>query len=300
MRTASFPPNPIALCVGVAVLSLWLTPALYAQDLRNSLPDLGQPSTVLPVLPAPFWGNVAQLSTPRQPPVHLFLMQPAFLFTPVGLDDDDDSDTAGNTPIWFDPDIDITARLQVSMGNVNPFFDFQAADNPGGYGYYQLHTQYQVVDATDASVCLGLQAFTPAGLESDGLAHGPTVFRPNLSWWQDLGNGCGLNGYVCKSVRSGAAVFDRIEQGYRCGLAWENPLTDDDRTTSGSVHFFMEALARYQPDTFNGQRPPAWEVLPGLHWQFNQNCWLSGAYVLPVGPSRDDNALWQLTCWWKF
>lgn len=288
--------------LGVTLAALWLgSPlGLRAQQYSDDLLDPNPSPRVLPVLPAPFWGNVALPSPPRQPPVHFFLMQPGFLYAPLGLDDDDDTPDTSSTPAYLDPDADLTARFQVSLGNLNPFFDFQSADNPGKFGYYQLHAQYQVVNDVNKSLCLGLQAFTPAGLESEGLAHGPTVFRPSLSWWQDVGDGVGLNGFVCKSVLSDPRLFDRIERGYRCGLALAQPLTDTQPVLPGTVHFFMEALANYQPTTFTGQRPPSWEVLPGLHWQLHENCWVSGAIVLPVGPARNDDCLWQLTCWWKF
>ena len=138
-------------------------------------------------------------------------------------------------------------------------------------GYFKLHAQYQLVDHSGLSMCLGIQAFTPAGLEGDGLARSRRL-APNLAWWQDVGNGCSVNGFVCKSVLPNARLFDRVEQGYRCGLAWANPLTDPSPSNTGTLHFFMEAVARYQADSYNGQRPPAWEVLPGLHWQVNDRC----------------------------
>ncbi len=256
--------------------------------------------TALPALPPMVWGSVLLPPVPRPPPIHLFMMQSPFLDTPVGLDADDDGTDDSSAPDPFDPDVDVMRRVQIALGNDNPFFDFQAPDNPGRVGYYRLHAQYQLVDHASTSVTLGMQAFTPAGLESEGLAHGPTVFRPNFAWWQDLGNGQGITGFVSKSVLPNNRLFDRLERGYRCGLAWASALTDDDAGTAGSVHFFMEALARYQPDTYNGQRPPTLQVLPGLHWQVNDRCWMSGAVALPIGPNQADEALWQITCWWKF
>jgi len=261
--------------------------------------NLDQAPTVLPALPPSCWMAPPTLP-PQSPPVHFFMMQPAFLYEPIGLETVDGS-VAADAPQAIDPDAELASRLQVSIGNDNPFFDFRSPDNPGGVGYYRLHAQYQMVDAATMSCIVGLQAVTPAGLEADGLARGPTVLRPNLAWWQDLGGGTGLHGYLCKDVVPGGAVLDRFEQGYRCGLAWASVLPDPIPDGVGTFHFFMEALARYQPDSFNGQRPPAWEVLPGLNWQMNDSCWMSGAVVLPVGPARADNTgLWQLTCWWKF
>src|SRR5579884_1682035 len=238
MRSVSVVAAPLVRPLGVVASWLLLMSPLFAQ-LPPPVPDASLTPTVLPVLPDAFWGSVGLPPVPRQPPVHLFLMQPAFLYAPVGLDSDDDLGGATSDPTDpLDPDAELAARLQVSIGNDNPFFDFRSPDNPGRVGYYKLHAQYQVLETSGLSFCLGLQAFTPAGLESDGLAHGPTVLRPNFSWWQDMGNGCGLNGFVCKSVLPDTRLFDRVEQGYRCGLAWINPLNDSALTSYGSVHFF--------------------------------------------------------------
>ena len=95
----------------LAVVAGWLLLAvpLFAQDLPPA-PEPGVAPTVLPVLPAPFWGSIALPPVPRQPPVHLFLMQPAFLYSPLGLDGDDDpSDPPADLTAPPDPDADLAA-----------------------------------------------------------------------------------------------------------------------------------------------------------------------------------------------
>jgi hypothetical protein len=84
-------------------------------------------------------------------------------------------------------------------------------------------------------------------------------------------------------------------------MAFQEPIPGLSSGTIGSVHFFVEALGRQRSSPDLPTRPPFnWEVLPGLHWQVGENWWLSGGLLLPLGPSRFETNLWQITCSWRF
>src|SRR5438128_4640568 len=144
------------------------------------------------------FGNILQDATnpsPRPDRFQLFRMPAGFLTNPVGLDSDDDDPSSdletANAPSFPGED-----RLQLILGQDNPFFDFRYPGDPGGAGYYRLHTQYQLLDSSTSGLCLGLRAVTPAGLEANGLARGHTILCPALAWYQDLGAVGPLHGYV--------------------------------------------------------------------------------------------------------
>lgn len=294
--------------------SRWQIAALWALiticggiTFADDPPSQGDPVEIWrpPILDTRAWvyGNPAPTSSPNR--FALFRMPVGFLSDPVGLDSDDDPTPAEGSL----PDNDMTpSRVQVTLGNDNQHFDFRSANDPGGFGYFTIHSQYQLIDNGGTSFCVNLRAVTPAGQDNDGLIQGPTVFSPAMALYQDLGNGSALHGFVSSNVRAGTEWSDQVERHYRYGLAVQSPLTDPTGImTFGSVHLFVEALGRYQTDSYTysssapGQRPVnPWEVLPGLHWQLHENCWMSGGLIVPLGSSRSENNLWHITCSWKF
>jgi hypothetical protein len=283
--------------LGLALVVCCAAPAPGQAPIQDG-PDSWHAPVVLPKVPPQLWSSdptlPGDLADSRQNHVPLFRMFPAFLQDPVGLQSDDDlpPDNSGTSE---------NSRLEVAIGTDNPYFDFRSPTEPGGFGYYKLHTQYQLVDHGNSCLSLGLQAVTPAGLDADGVERGPTVLRPALAWYQDLGNGTGLHGFVAKNVRASSAWTDQLEQSFHYGLALERPLADDTYRTGCCIHMFMEALGNYQSETYNTHRLPApLELLPGLHWQLRDSWWLSGGLLVPLGTSHVDADLWQITCSWRF
>jgi hypothetical protein len=243
-------------------------------------------------------GSVAN----RDPPVRLFRMTTGYLVSPVGIDDADSSSNAPLSDQMSTPsEGDSLSRMQVVAGNDNPYLDFRRPGDPGGVGYLRLHSQVQFVDTGRTGCTLGLRAATPAGLEYDGLQDGPTVVAPNLGWYYDLGEGAGLHGFVGKSVRAGGGWTDNLGRNVEYGVAVHRPVPLLDSGDSHSLFMFVQALGRNRPDfSFDSRKSAQWEVLPGIHWRMSDTWWLSGGVIVPVGTSRSDLGLWQITCSWQF
>jgi hypothetical protein len=228
----------------------------------------------------------------------LFRMPAGFLTTPPGLDSDDDDPATDSSLTTTSPGDD---RLQVLIGQDNPFFDFRYRGDPGGYGYYRLHAQCQLLNSNSSGLCLGLRAVTPAGLETDGLAEGRTVLNPALSWYQDLGANFIVHGYVGKNLRASPNWTDNLERSIHYGLAVQQPIPGLDSGPIGSLHMFVEALGRQRSSPDLVDRPTSTlQMLPGLHWQMGENWWMQGGILVPMGSSRLDAGLWQITCSWRF
>jgi len=245
-----------------------------------------------------FTGLLEDDSGPSSRPdrFQLFRMPTGFLSTPVGLDTDDDD--SSENPTLTSPGTG-QDRIQVAVGQDNPFFDFRYRGDPGGYGYYRLHAQYQLVDSNGGGLSLGLRAVTPAGLEADGVAQGRTILSPALAWYQDLGSNFVIHGYVGKNVHATSNWTDNLERSLHYGVALQQPVVDS--SPIGSLHMFVEALGRQRSNPDLVDRPDTTlEMLPGLHWQVGENWWMQGGVLLPLGSSRLDTSLWQITCSWRF
>jgi hypothetical protein len=271
-----------------------LTPSTLL--LPNSGSEMGPPNLRL---------NFASLiqdvpnSSSRPDRFQLFRMPTGFLSTPVGLDsDDDDPVNELTSPPAPSPGED---RLQVAVGQDNPFFDFRYRGDPGGCGYYRLHAQYQLIDSNSGGLSLGLRAVTPAGLEGDGVAQGRTILCPALAWYQDLGGNFVLHGYVGKNLHASPNWTDNLERSVHYGMALQQPVPGLESSPIGSLHMFVEALGRQRSNPDLVDRPVSTlEMLPGLHWQMGENWWMQGGVLLPLGSSRLDTSLWQITCSWRF
>jgi hypothetical protein len=240
-----------------------------------------------------------EIATPRQDRFQLFRMPAGFLTSPVGLDSDDDDPANGtDLPAPPSPGED---RIQVLLGQDNPFFDFRYRGDPGGIGYYRLHAQYQLLNSNTSGLCLGLKAVTPAGLEADGIAQGRTVLSPAFSWYQDLGSNFILHGFVGKNLHPSPNWTDNLERSINYGVAVQQPVPGLTPSPNCSLHMFVEALGRQRSNPDLVDRPVStFEMLPGLHWQLGENWWMQGGVLLPLGTSRLDPGLWQITCSWRF
>jgi hypothetical protein len=260
-------------------------------------PDAGAPRE--PLLPFGLLANEGR--TPggngRTAPVRLFRMPTAFLTDPLGLDDEDPPPEDPLSPTASGGADD--GRVQVAIGTDNPFFDFRGPNAPGGVGYYKVHTQVQLLEAQRTALTVGFQAVTPAGRESDGLANGPTFFSPNVAWFQELGGGNALHGFVGTDVLVNGRFADRPERGLQYGVAVQSPVPLSDRFLGRGVHLFVEALGRLRGEDVLDRPTRRWELLPGLHWQMTERWWLAGGVLVPLGDARPGN-LWQITCSWQF
>jgi hypothetical protein len=191
--------------------------------------------------------------------------------------------------------------LQLAIGNDNPYYELRRPGDPGGIGYFRVCGRAQLVDAPNTACTVGLQAVTPAGRDFDGLPDGPTVVMPAFSWYHELDNGTAFQGFFGKNVYTDSLLArQNFHRRYQCGVAVQRPLWPGDVDGSGGVYCFLEALGRYRYDPRPDASQSTWEVLPGLHWQMAEKMWLSGAVVLPCGPSHSDRNQFQLTCSFQF
>ena len=297
MRTRNLPfPGPARAGLGIA-LALAL-PALAAAPLRaEDFVDWKRGGVLtgldLSSLSAPAASPAAQANRLR-----LFRLMPGFLSDPVGLEADDPTPPA-SPPGRADDDLN---WLQVSMGNDNPFFDFRRPGDPGGVGFYKVHTQVQLLDSPSTCFALGLQAVTPAGLQNGGVDDGPTVVVPALSLFHSLDDGTAFHGFVGKNVNCDRPLGgSSIHRSFQYGVAVQRPVAPAGPEGLNNLYLFVEALGRYRYDASAAAGPAAlWEVLPGLQWKVNPNWWISGGVSLPVNAGTPDARLWQITCSFQF
>lgn len=223
--------------------------------------------------------------------IRLFGLQPAFLSAPPGLDDDPmDALEPDSGPDW----------LQVTLGNDNPFFDLRQRGDPGGVGYYRLSTQAKLVDTSATIFTVGMQAVTPAGLDSDGLANGPTIVSPGFSLFRNLGNGAALQAFVGKNFRPGATDSYTLRRAARCAVALQQPL-GNEASRLNNIYWFVEGLGRFRYDPALDVGPSTrWDLVPGMQWKLADNWWMSGGVTLPLHQDGTGSRLWQLTCSFQF
>jgi hypothetical protein len=265
---------------------LALNGAVFGQEPTPSLNE--EPHVAIPYLTL-INQDLKEFETapaPRSPRLRMFGMPSGFLAVPLGIEPDDDvpSDVAAPRSSDNDP-------LQVTLGMYNPYLDFRLPGDLSSLGYYKLHSQLQVVEQGSTSVCLNLQAYTPAGIQWGGVANGPTVVSPTVAWFQELGAGSALQGYVGQSIHANSRWQDNLSTNFQYGMALQYPLPGLKAQANQSVYVFVQALGRYRFDgaTTDGHQT-LWEVLPGLHWRCSDNCWMS------LGVLHHN----FLTCSWQF
>ena len=290
MRRSIFP-QPRFLLV---LTGLLLPSAAQAQTVPDSAP--ANVWSASPVFPA--GQDVGAAAQPHVNRVQLFRIVPGFLSDPVALIDTDDPKDP--TPDAGGPD-----WIEVSMGNDNPYFDLRRPGDPGGVGFFKVHSQVQVFDTGMTGMTVALEAVTPAGLEQDGVQDGQTVVSPALSLYHTLGDGTGIQGFVSKNVNvSLASMSAPLYYQMQGGFAVQRPLVDTGPDKIGSFYVFVEALGRYHYDTTATTTGPAtvWEMVPGIHWHLSDNMWLSGGLLKPLNTptTTRDAQLWQLTCSFQF
>ena len=232
----------------------------------------------------------------RSTRVRMFGMPTAFISNPLGLSDDDMKPASESaTSSFFSPSSgDDFSYLQVNFGNHNPYFDLRRPGDPGGVGYYRLYSQLQVVDVGCTTVSVGLNAYTPAGYDSGGLLNGPSYVSPNVAWYHDLVDGVALQGYVGQNISTQPGWESHLNSNIHGGMALQCAMPGTQPTAPQGCYLFMQALGRYRYDS--GSNPGAgsplmiWDFVPGVHFRWNNNCWMS------LGVSRYH----FLSCSWQF
>jgi hypothetical protein len=226
--------------------------------------------------------------TPRTPRISMFHMLPGFLSEPMTI-------LSKDSPVVDDADSAVPDAgagsmegLVVSMGAYNPYFDLRRPGDPGGVGYNQLHSQLQVVELPSTSVCLGVRAWTPAGLDVGGVQDGPTTVAPGLGVFHDLGYGAGLHGYVDQNFQGVCKTHGPLQYG----MGVQCPLTPWAEPSDGSLYFFVEAVGNYDyvGASYRQGRPQNWDVVPGLHWRVNDT------FSMSFGATRSSMVTWM----WQF
>jgi hypothetical protein len=285
--------------LGLALLSL-LAAAPGGRAAAEEFIDWTQP----PALPRDLdltGAGAANSAEARPYRIRLFRITPGFRSDPLGVMDD------GPAPAADDPSAPRPADdggldwVQVSMGPDNPFFDLRRPGDPGGVGYYRVHTQVQLFESPNTGCAMALKAVTPAGREYDGVEYGPTVFSPEFSLFHALDDGTAIQGFVGKHVNlNSQRLGGELNHAVQYGMAVQRPLLGPADGAPGNVYWFVEALGRYRYDAASTVGPLSqWEVLPGLHWQVAPNWWMSGGIVVPVNTNPATNH-WQITCSFQF
>jgi len=269
------------------------TPSLHAQSPFNLDNSPILPSGVDLSAPA---SDTAPAPIARTNRIRLFRIMPGFLTDPVAPSQDDPLPSDAVPEPNSGPD-----NVQLWMGNDNPYFDFRKPSDPGGVGYFKLHSQVQLLDSASTSCALNLQAMTPAGRDQDGLADGPSYLVPALAIFHELNDCTAIQAYVGKQVQVGSGWTNNLNRSIHYGAALVRPLVDDIPLNLGNIYWFVGALGRYRfdadPTTYHA---PTWELMPGFHWQLGENVWLACGFLVPMKQPDMDSPLWQLTCSFQF
>jgi hypothetical protein len=283
-----------AIALGIPIL-LPLAQRAGAQELAPwSIEKLFQEPSV------PFKGDTIELRevpAPRTARLQILGMQAGFFVNPLGLDLDDDlppgaageaAEAAGRSGT-SDSDL-----VQLNIGAYNPYFEMRHPGDPGAVGYYKVHSQVQLLDAGSTSFCLNVQGYTPAGIQSGGVANGPSYVIPALAGFHELGFGTAVQGYFGQNIQANSHWTDRLNGGYQYGMAVQCAVPGTAVGADQGLFLFLEALGRYRYDlpqsSQTTSRAALWEVVPGMQMRVNGECWMN------VAASRYN----FLSCTWKY
>lgn len=213
----------------------------------------------------------------------------------------DDDPTGIGTDAPSDDNDPIFARLDVWVGNDNPYFDFQQRGLLGGNGFYRVNADYFLLDQPESCCVLHCRVVTPAGLAAGGVEHGPTIIRPGMTWSQTLSPGTSAQAFVESKLIGSPKSPTAPEQTLRYGFALQQALPDEIVPDSGDVYLFVQALGRHSSEAPSGAPAVSrWGVVPGIRWEPDETFWLSGGVMFESGRNRSDALLWQITCACRF
>jgi hypothetical protein len=225
----------------------------------------------------------APLRTAR---LQMFRMPSGFNSMPLSLVPDDDpppEDPLAKT----DDELGI---VQIAYGNHVPYLDMAKRGDPGGFGYYKIHSQVQIFDLGTTSVSLAVQALAPMGFQSGGV-NGPTFLSPALACFHDLGDGAAIHAFVGQELTANARWRDQLQSSLRCGFAVQRPLPFTSYGADQGLFVFVQALGQYGPDATRADiRSITWDVIPGLQYRVSNSCWMS------MGISRYQ----FMSCVWQY
>lgn len=283
--------NNFGLSLIAFLLTFWVLPLASAQDGDNRPSWIAEPAVDrdLGRLLRETTPDTEQMPQGRAARFRLFRMTPGFLADPVGLDSGDDALGQEDSKELATPED--SRRLSLAAGLDNPFFDYRLPGDPGGVGYYKVHSLFQLFDTGTTSLTVGLQALSPAGLETGGLKDGPTVLTPAVGVFQELWFGTAIQGFVGKNIRAAPGWTNTLENDVHYGLAFQCPLATTGQGAQPNLHFFVQALGRYRWEADSPSRKtPLWDVMPGIHWKLGDTLWMS------FGAARYS----MFTCSWQF
>ena len=261
------------------------------------------------ISPLPLWDAQVTSGSPATPGtrgsrLRLFRFTPGFLSEPIGLQDDDAPGipgvpaTAAPAPAETDDGPD---WLQLGMGNDNPYLDMRRPGDPGCVGYYRVNTQVRLLDSANTACSVGFQTVTPAGIQFAGAPDGATVVSPALSVFHALSESTAFQGFVSKNVPiSNSDGSVPLQRNLQYGMALQRPIAANGPEGFRNLFLSVGAMGQVHPQHDSFKVTPSWDVLPGLHWHLNDNWWVSGGVLVPVGPTHSAPGQWQFTCSLRF
>lgn len=230
-----------------------------------------------------FWTPTDAALPSRTPRLQFFRMPSAGPGTPLGLYPDEDTPPEdGKNPAAADD-----GSMQFVYGAHIPYLDMYRKGDPGGFGFYKVHSQVQIFDVGSTSISAVVQAVTPMGLENGGVNSGKTIMSPALACFQELGDGAALHAFVGQDLCTSARSRDQWQAGCRYGLALQQAVPLTARGSDQGVFVFVQALGQYQTDTVRADgKTSSLDVVPGIQYRVNGGCWMA------VGISRYSYLSW--------
>lgn len=294
----------------IPLLSVRMGPML-ALGLWLSAPGLEVQAQSLEATPLPLWDSSALSEPIRIAPapvsrvrrIPLFRIAPGFLSDPISMQDDDNGlpgmpgGTSSLAPAASEEGPD---WIQFGMGTDNPYLDLRRPGDPGGFGFYRVNTQVQLLDSPTTACTLGFQTVTPAGIQFGGMPDGATVVSPAFSIFHAVGERTAIQGFVTKNVPLYNADGVSLQRNLQYGLAVQRPVVATGPEGLRNLFFSIGALGQVHLNQDNFTVLPTWSVLPGLQWHVNDNWWVSSGVLVPVGTIHTAPGQWQLTCSFRF
>jgi len=218
--------------------------------------------------------------------LQLFRMPSGFFAVPLTLVPEDDPPTEDP----FAKTDDDLGFVQVVYGNYVPYLDMPKRGDPGGFGYYNIHSQVQVFDLGPTNVCFAVRALAPMGLQCGGV-NGRTYLAPALACFHDLGDGAAVHAFIGQELCANARFRDQLQTSLRCGVAVQHPLPFTSFNADQGLYVFVQALGQYRTDSSRTDvRSTTWDVIPGVQFRLNNACWMS------MGLSRYQ----FMSCVWQY